>query len=322
MEKVKHNYMKRVIIFAVMLLCAMPLSAQDNIKKETFLFATNDGVELFLDRYTSTTTYTTPQPAMIFAFGGGFVGGTRDRDFYQPYFNHLAENGIVVVSIDYRLGLKNLPSDASMIDMIGYLSNAVNIAVEDMYSATNYLIANAKEWNIDTSKIMISGSSAGAITALQAEWLRDKGAELAKVLPEDFRYAGVVSCAGALFSTKGKPKFSGSAAPMLLFHGTSDSNVPYNKASVMGIGFYGSKYIAKNLTKEDGAYYFYSAEYVDHELAGTPLFEQCDLIMQFIIDYVLEGERLQTTAEVRDINAPRKPTRFTVKEYLATNYKR
>ena len=313
--------MKQLTIFVAMLLCSLQLSAQEIIK-DTFHYATNDNVELYLDRYTSATPASEPQPAMIFAFGGGFVGGTRDRDFYYPYFQHLAENGIVVVSIDYRLGLKNLPSDNGMVDMIGYMNNAVNIAVEDMYSATNFLITNAKEWNIDTSKIMVSGSSAGAITALQAEWLRDQEAELAKVLPEGFRYAGVVSCAGALFSTKGRPRFSGNAAPMLLFHGTSDSNVPYNKASIMGIGFYGSKYIAKKLKKENGAYYFYSAAYVDHTLAGTPLFEQCDLIMQFIQDYVLDGEKLQTTAEVRCTTTPRKPTRFTVKEYLETNYKR
>ena len=313
--------MKRVLLCVAMVLCVLPLAAQQ-ITKDTFHYATTEGVELYLDRYTTAESVDEPKPAMIFAFGGGFVGGCRDRDFYQPYFHHLAKCGIVVVSIYYRLGLKNLPKDVGMVDMIGYLSNAVNIAVEDMYSATNFLVANAEEWGIYTTKIMVSGSSAGAITALQAEWFRDQGAERAKVLPEGFRYAGVVSCAGALFSTGGKPKFSGDAAPMLLFHGTSDSNVPYDSASVMGIGFYGSKYIVRNLDKQGGAYYFYSAEYVDHSLAGTPLFEQCDLIEQFIRDYVLEGKRLQTIAEVRDMDAERKPTRFTVKEYLETNYKK
>jgi hypothetical protein len=75
----------------------------------------------------------------------------------------------------------------------------------------------------------------------------------------------------------------------------------------MGIGFYGSKYIVKNLEKRDGAYLYCSL---------------CDLIMQFIRDYVLEGKRAQTTVEVESIGAERKPTRFTVKEYLETNYKR
>jgi predicted esterase len=302
-----------------MLLCSLQLSAQEIIK-DTFHYATNDNVELYLDRYTSATPASEPQPAMIFAFGGGFVGGTRDRDFYYPYFQHLAENGIVVVSIDYRLGLKNLPSDNSMVDMIGYMNNAVNIAVEDMYSATNFLITNAKEWNIDTSKIMVSGSSAGAITALQAEWLRDQEAELAKVLPDGFHYAGVVSCAGALFSTKGGPKFSGNAAPMLLFHGTSDSNVPYNKASIMGIGFYGSQYIVKQLDKLQSPYLFCSMEYADHSVAVTPLIEQTDLILQFINDYVVEGNRLCVKYSIRNLETEPRPTHFTARKYLKTNY--
>lgn len=313
--------MKRVILVVALLLGVLPLSAQEQVEKRTFHYATTDGQKLYLDRYTTSAVDAEARPAMIFAFGGGFAGGVRDRDFYMPYFHHLAERGIVVVSIDYRLGLKDIPSGVGMVDMIGLLDNAVNIAVEDLYSATNYLIANAEEWGIDTKKIMVSGSSAGAIAALQAEWLRSSGAECATVLPEDFRYAGVVSCAGALFSVKGKPRFEHDAAPMLLFHGSSDSNVPYDKASFMGIGFYGSKYIVKQLKRVGVPYYFYSAEYVDHSLAGTPLFEQCDLIMQFITDYVLGGKQLQTTAEVHDMALPRKPTRFTVKEYLETNYK-
>ena len=313
--------MKQFFVATLLLLGFISASAATP-QKQTHLFAVKGADSLYLDHYVAPVEG--KRPCMMFVFGGGFVGGQRDNDMYSTYFNFLTDNGYDVVSIDYRLGLKQLSStpDITMKGVITLLNNAINMAVEDLFSATLFVLENADEWQIDTHQIVTSGSSAGAITALQAEWLRDKGAELAKVLPEDFRYAGVVSCAGALFSTKGKPKFSGSAAPMLLFHGTSDSNVPYNKASVMGIGFYGSKYIAKNLTKEDGAYYFYSAEYVDHELAGTPLFEQCDLIMQFIRDYVLEGKRAQTTVEVESIGAERKPTRFTVKEYLETNYKR
>ena len=91
--------MKRVIIFAVMLLCAMPLSAQDNIKKETFLFATNDGVELFLDRYTSTTTYTTPQPTMIFAFGGLIIHHYDTNVIAKNIFSVLFALGLVFEAI-------------------------------------------------------------------------------------------------------------------------------------------------------------------------------------------------------------------------------
>ena len=109
---------------------------------------------------------------------------------------------------------------------------------------------------------------------------------------------------------------------MMLFHGTSDSNVPYNKASVMGVGFFGSKYVAGELKRLDAPYYFYSAQYVDHSLAATPLHDQCDLILQFIDEYVVRGVRAQIEAEAVECNATKRDTHFSVKEYLSTNYSR
>ena len=315
----KHRTMKRLITLFIMALCVCTSFAQDSIERHTLHYATHEGEELMLDLY-RTAKCDEAAPCMIFAFGGGFVGGDRAREYYIPYFETLARNGIVVASIDYRLGLKNLGSDVDMRGMIVAMKRSVDIAVEDMYTATRYIIDHASELGIDTSKIMISGSSAGAITALQAEWGRTEGIELAKILPEEFRYAGVVACAGALFSTSGSPKFKEQPAPMLLFHGTSDSNVPYNKASFMGIGFYGSKYITKQLDKLKSPYHFYSVEYGDHSIAGTPLFEQTDLILQFISDYVIHGRRLCIKSEVSNLDAERRPTHFTVKEYLSTNY--
>ena len=314
--------MKRFILLLAVVLSTTNIYAQMGVTKECVHYATHEGQELYMDVYTSQSAEecASPRPLMIFAFGGGFVGGARDVEFYMPFFERLASEGIVVASIDYRLGLSNLPKDIGLRGMIEAMKRAVDIATEDMYAATNYFIANSDKWNVDTSKIMISGSSAGAITAVQAEWQRCNGASIASVLPEDFRYAGVVSCAGAIFSVNGNPKFRNAPAPMLLFHGTSDSNVPYNKASIMGIGFYGSKYITRQLDRLDSPYWFYSAEYVDHRLAGTPLFEQQDLIMQFIRDYVIEGKHLRIQTDVESIGGERQPTNFSVKDYLRANY--
>lgn len=314
--------MKRFILLLAVVFSITNIYAQMGISKKCVHYATHEGQELYMDVYTSESVEesASPRPLMIFAFGGGFVGGARDVELYMPFFEHLANEGIIVASIDYRLGLRNLPEGIGLRGMIEALKHAVDIATEDMYAATNYFINNCEAWNIDTSKIMISGSSAGAITAITAEWQRCNGAAIASVLPEDFRYAGVVSCAGAIFSVDGSPKFKSAPAPMLLFHGTSDSNVPYNKASVMGIGFYGSKYIARQLDKLDSPYWFYSAEYVDHSLAGTPLFEQQDLIMQFIREYVIEGKHLRIETNVESIGGERRPTHFSVKDYLRANY--
>lgn len=310
--------MKRFLTI-VALLIAVGATAQE-VVRTTHHYATHDGIELLLDRYDTTITEEVARPCMIFIFGGGFRQGSRDHEMYRSYLERLATEGIVAISIDYRLGLTLYPPQGGKVAMVKALANAVNVAVEDLYSATNYVIANAEGWRIDPTLIMISGSSAGAITALQAEWLRCNGDDMAEVLPEGFRYAGVVSCAGAIFSMKGKPKFRQEAAPMLLFHGTSDSNVPYHKSSIAGIGFYGSKHIVKRLDKILSPYYFYSAEYVTHTLAATPFIDQQDLILQFINDYVLRGRRLYIEAEIYDPTIPQRPTRFTPMDYIRSNY--
>lgn len=314
--------MKKLFLAIVVLMqsCFM-LSAQE-VVCDTFHYATHNGEELYLDRYMLDAEADAPRPCMIFAFGGGFVKGVRNHEYYSIFFDRLAREGIVVVSIDYRLGLRNLNADGGMVAMIGIFDNAVNMAVEDMYCATNFVIANSDEWAVDTTKIMLSGSSAGAITAVQAEWMRCNGAWRAKVLPEGFRYAGVVSCAGAIFSTDGKPKFASQPAPMLLFHGTSDRNVPYDHASMFGVGFYGSAYIVKQLARLDSPYWFYSAEYMDHRMAGIPFIYECDIIMQFIRDFVIRGEALQIHTDLVFLNGDKQPTRFKVMDYIKANYVR
>ena len=313
--------MRRFIFTTLLLLCSYSLYAE-GVVRQTFHYATHDGQELLLDRYMLDEACEESRPCMIFAFGGGFVQGARDTDFYQGYFERLANEGIVVVSIDYRLGLKTLPADGGIVAMIGAFDNAVTIAVEDIYAATNYVCDNAQEWGVDTWMIMLSGTSVGAISVVQAEWMRCNGDERAAVLPDGFRYAGIVSCAGAIFSIDGRPRFDSMPAPMMLFHGTSDSNVPYDHASMFGVGFYGSAYIVKQLDKLDASYWFYSAEYVDHTLAGTPLIDQCDLIMQFILDFVYDGRRMRIRTDVENLSLERQPTRFRAMDYIRTNYAR
>lgn len=312
------RYMKRLFTLILFMFVATSLFAQ-GVEKHTVHYATHEGQQLMMDIY-STAYEGEPRPAMIFIFGGGFVMGQRDHEYYARYFERLAKEGIVVASIDYRLGLRNMKSGMSIGEMVATMQRAVDIAVEDTYAATNYLLEHGEAWGINPRMVMLSGSSAGAITAIQAEWQRCNGAPLAEVLPEDFSYAGVVACAGAIFSTKGKPKFGSKPAPMLLFHGTSDRNVPYDKSSIMGIGFYGSKHITKQLDRVKGAYLFYSAEYADHSMAALPLIYYTDIIMQFIRDYVYEGRALRVHVDVETIDGEKQPTRFGAMDYLKSNY--
>lgn len=316
----------RVFLLAlIMILAAQGSHAQEAIQRTTHHYATHDSTELYLDLYQASGYGDTERrPCVIFMFGGGFVGGTRDNESYVRYFETLARAGIVVASIDYRLGLANISAndDMNIRGMIGAMSNAVNIAVEDLYAATNYVLEHSDVWGVNDKHIVISGSSAGAIATLQAEWMLRNGDDRCSALPEGFRYGGVVACAGALFSTSGRPKFNGTAAPMLLFHGTSDSNVPYDKASMLGVGFYGSHYIVNELDKHQSPYYFYSVKYADHSMAITPLHDSLHLILHFIDEYVVRGKRLRIISEAENIGGAKQPTRFSVMDYLNANYAR
>lgn len=304
--------MKRLLIFIVTLAVAVSATA------ETYLYAEKEGEKLYLDHYPAVGVVGL-RPCVIFAFGGAFARGTRADKEYLPFFDALTKAGYDVVSIDYRKVLAKGIDTKGLKGAISTMQRAVVYAAEDLISATKYLLDNAKDWDIDTTKIVACGSSAGAITALQAENMICNSAPHATILKE-FNYAGVISFAGAIFSVSGKPKWQTAPCPIMLFHGNADSNVPYNKASAFGVGFYGSKSIYKQLEKMDTPYLFYSANYRNHEMAAVPMYTNINDIVGFIERYVVKGKKLQIFEEVDDAKYPKTKTRFSVKEYLSTNY--
>lgn len=306
--------MKRLFTLIATIAVAVSVSAQT-----THLYADRDGEKLYFDHYPAVGV-TGSRPCVIFAFGGAFARGTRSDAGYQPYFKALTEAGYDVVSIDYRKHLaKGIDTDG-LKGAIITMKNAVEYAAEDMLAATKVVLDNAERWNIDTTKIVACGSSAGAITALQAENMICNGDKRAAMLGE-FNYAGVVSFAGAIFSVSGKPKWEKAPCAIQLFHGNADSNVPYNKASAMGVGFFGSKFLCKQFEKMDTPYWFYSAAYRDHSIAGDPMYVNLEEIKAFINRAVVKGEKLQIVQEVSDAKHPKCKTKFGVKDYLSTNYK-
>lgn len=309
-------------IFYILLLFLGITASAATPEKHTHLYAVKGADSLYLDHYISPVEG--KRPCMMFVFGGGFVGGQRDNEMYSKYFNFLTDNGYDVVSIDYRLGLKSLSStpDISMKDVISLLNNAINIAVEDLFSATLYVIENADEWQIDTRQIVTSGSSAGAITVLQAENALCNLTPSAAVLPADFRYAGVLSYAGAIFSLKGEPKWKRTPAPIMFFHGSADRQVPYGKATMFGIGFYGPKFLVKEFNKQEWPHWFYDIEYHTHDIAGLPMFQNHNEILTFLTDFVKERRPLTITTTVRDKALKKVDTKFKIMDYFEANYAR
>ena len=304
--------MKRFLMFiaAVAVVCSAVA--------ETILFAEHEGEKLYFDHYPAVGVEG-KAPCVIFAFGGAFARGTRADKGYLPYFKALTEAGYNVVSIDYRKHLAKGIDTKGLKGAVITMKNAVEYAAEDMLTATKVVIDNADRLGIDVTKIVACGSSAGAITALQAENMICNGDARAAQLGE-FNYAGVISFAGAIFSVSGAPKWGQTPCPMMLFHGNADSNVPYNKASAMGVGFFGSQYIIKQLQKMDVSYWFYSAQYRDHAIAGDPMYVNLHEIFSFMERVVVKGEKLQVTQSESNAKFPKTKTRFSVKEYLGSNY--
>jgi acetyl esterase/lipase len=267
--------------------------------KQTFVYAEKEGEELKLDLYRSDRITQLPRPCLVFVFGGGFKDGERDAELYNTYFNHFADRGFVVVSIDYRLGMKGQKAPG----IIGFkpLLNAIHLAVEDLYSATIYLLENAEALHIDPSQIIISGSSAGAITVLQADYMERDNHRLADMLPDDFRYAGVISFAGGIFSREGVPSYTQRPAPTLFFHGSADRLVPYNKTRLFHLGMFGTKSLTAKFREERYPYLFYSMEDMGHEVSEYPMNEYLPEIEQFINDFVFDRRQWMIDVSYKDM---------------------
>ncbi|MFZ6037446.1 MAG: alpha/beta hydrolase [Bacteroidota bacterium] len=269
-----------------------------NIRKETTTYAVKDGQELKMDIYTSNDIGKVKKPCLIFVFGGGFKEGSRDAKIYHDYLQYFAERKFVVISIDYRLGMKGQKPPGPL--NTKPLRNAIDLAVSDLYSATNYVLAHADTWNIDTQHILISGSSAGAITVLQADYSERDNKPIADMLPETFRYSGVISFAGGIFSTEGLPSYTQKPAPTLFFHGSADKLVPYDNTRLFKIGMFGSKSLTKRFRQEGYPYLFYSMEDIGHAVAEYPMQDFLPEIENFINDFVFDRKQWMIDIRFKD----------------------
>lgn len=296
-------------LFKVLIAWLLPLLlfAETPSVKQTFVFANRESEQLKMDVYNTVkdSTSLVEQPCLMFVFGGGFKEGTRDAELYEAYFNYFANKGFTVVSIDYRLGMKGEKAPS----MFNYkpMEKSIALAIEDLYVATDYILKNAQKLHIDTTQIIISGSSAGAIAVLQADYEKRNNFESANILSSPFQYAGVISFAGSIFSHKGTPSYNVAPAPTLLFHGSADNLVPYNNKRFFHIGMFGSNTLAKQFRKHEYPYLFYSMEGEGHDVSEYPMTDFLPEIDKFITDYVFNKKQLLININYRD--KERIPTR-------------
>lgn len=268
----------------------------------TYLYAQRDTCDLFMDVYepaagSETSAYGLQKPTVIFMFGGGFIQGTRDDADYHRWFSQMKDNGYRVISIDYRLGLKG--SDKVGVAQVNVLDKAIHMAVEDLFSATNFILENADQFGVSADNIVVSGSSAGAISVMQAEYEIANQTEWASVLPAGFNYAGVMSFSGAILSREGKVDFKKDPCPTLMLHGTSDKLVPYDQIKVFNLGFFGGGKLVERFKKYGLNYNMYHFIDYGHEIAGS-MDTTLDLQIKFLETNVMQKKMRIVEAWISD----------------------
>jgi len=167
-------------------------------------------------------------PAIVFFFGGGWVGGTPTQFYHQC--DYLASRGMMAISAEYRV--KNRHSTTPF------------ECVADGKSAVRWVRANAARLGVDPAKIAAGGGSAGGHVAACTgviEGLDEEDEdrsissrpnalvlfnpavdliELSKKRRSDERFNRVKEISPLQHVKKGVP-------PCIIFHGIADRTVPF-----------------------------------------------------------------------------------------------
>nr|WP_291082680.1 alpha/beta hydrolase fold domain-containing protein [Flavobacterium sp. BFFFF1] len=263
---------------------------------QTITYFQNDTLKLDLDLFLPEKMPDTKLPLLLFVHGGGFSIGKKEDG--QPICKYLAQNGIAAASISYTLYMKG--KKFSCDGVLAEKVKAFQYGANDLWLATSFFLSNKSKYNIDIEKIFIAGSSAGGETVLHAShWNRELMKMYDVKLPDNFRYAGLVSGAGAIMDINLINK--NTLIPMMLFHGNGDTTVPYATAAhhycptnasgwLMLFGSFSIYNYAKDLNGNVSLFTFCGG---GHEYSGT-LFEKDQYLILDFINNVIAGKKFQS----------------------------
>jgi acetyl esterase/lipase len=118
-------------------------------------YGTANGHENKLDVWALRDRSTT-HPVVVFIHGGGWVGGSKES--VQLQFLPYLEMGFHVVNVEYRLAPVSLAP----------------AAVEDCRCALRWVFHNAEAYKFDTSRVIVTGGSAGGHLSLATGMLNEQ----------------------------------------------------------------------------------------------------------------------------------------------------
>ncbi len=125
---------------------------------DDILYATVDGKELVLNVITPVGDTETNRPFVLLATGGAFA--FTERAWSIPIAERFVRAGYVGAVMDYRTR-GSMPQGNEFVV-------AAQEATHDMLGAVRFMRANASSYGIDPDKIVVGGTSAGAVMAIRA----------------------------------------------------------------------------------------------------------------------------------------------------------
>ncbi len=279
------------ICIAILLITTIPdLHAQD-FERVTINYTDTLSMDVFIP-----ITGDQNKPLLVYVHGGGFSGGARDSNRNLEFCQYFVERGWVTATVSYHLTRKGkgFGCEVPVQDKIEtFRSSAKNI-----HQAVRHFLDKQSEYKINPDKVVLAGSSAGAEAVMQAVYWKETSQG---ILSDDFKYAGVVSMAGAILDIGWITPST--AIPTQLFHGTCDPLVPYDVASHHycqpgNEGFmmlYGAKSVTDRLEAINKSFYLVTDCGGGHEWAGKPMGDQfIGLIEDFLETDVLRNNLRQT----------------------------
>lgn len=120
------------------------LVSESIIAEEDIVYKTTETSNLKLDIYRPKISSEEKCPAVLLIHGGGWISGSKENQRIMA--QHLAENGFVAITASYRLS-REAPYPAGVIDL---------------KDALRWMKLNAEKYHVDTQKIAVLGTSAGA----------------------------------------------------------------------------------------------------------------------------------------------------------------
>ena len=263
------------------------------------------------------------RPLVVLIHGGYFIAGSYlDFDAFAKRF---AKLGFVAATIDYRLCKRNDCLLASVfspcnISWGSSFTPSAYVAAVDVNDGIRWLQQHAADYFIDPEKVIVSGHSAGAFTALNVAFLDQP--EIQQIIPgaglpgHDYisepldpveGIQAVVSMAGATLNLDWieASEIIGENIAVGLVHGTSDGVVAYGTSEAIPCCntyqtiVHGACPVAERVQELGGNLFILSGEGFGHDIGDSLFLESImEQVPAFIIKTVVCGESISLHTSV------------------------